>query len=615
MSPSGRIRDLDIEEVRERTDIVQLISEYVPLKKSGREFRGPCPFHAEKDPSFYVNPAKGVYFCFGCKASGGVFNFLMQIEGLSFNEAVEKLADRIGYRLTYESLTPEEEKARSEKDRLFDLLKTAAEYYSHILRESEEGKQALNYLESRKISPEIIKDFMLGFAPAGWSNLSEFLLKKGYREKEIITAGLARPRSRITGGESGIYDIFRKRIIFPIFDHRGRVIAFGGRRLDESASHEEPKYINSPETPIYQKSRVLYGFYQARKSIQGKGEVIIVEGYTDLLALYRAGITWAVATLGTALTEYHFSLLGKFCDRVYLAFDADRAGNEAARRPVDFWERFRIETFVVSLPEGEDPASMIESGRVDDFLELLGRAEDLFEFAARLAVNRFDTRTAMGRTKAMEACIPLFLKLSSDDLKPLRDDLIRKLSGWLDMPVETVKIFSRRALKARRSPVNSGHVAAISIPSSRIEREALRVLLHDPRALLEHSYLDADYFEDEINKKIVTMLKEILFFGEEEIIAGYEKAVSRMLDSLEEGELKHRIARLIIESPPPDEDGSRDKVFERLSYLFFKRMKRRIESELEKVDKKLEPKKYEALCDRLIEIDQVIKEQFPYEHN
>ncbi len=614
MSPSGRIRDTDIEEVRERTDIVQLISEYVPLKKSGREFRGPCPFHAEKDPSFYVNPAKGVYFCFGCKASGGVFNFLMQIEGLSFNEAVEKLADRLGYRLTYELLTPEEEKARSAKDRLFDLLRTAAEYYNHLLTETNEGKEGLSYLERRGIGPEVIKSFMLGFAPAGWSHLSEFLAKKGYSEREIVTAGLAKPRPRAPSGERGIYDIFRNRIIFPIFDSRGRVIAFGGRCLDETASPEEPKYINSPETPVYQKSKVLYGFYQARKSIQDKGEIIIVEGYTDLLALFKAGITWAVATLGTALTVHHFSLLGKFCERIYLAFDSDRAGIEAARRPIDFWDRFRIETFVVNLPDGEDPASMMESGKVDEFLQLLSSAEGLFEFAAKLTVSRYDTKTALGRTKALESCVPLLAKLSTDDLKPLRDDLIRKLSGWLDLPQETVRIFSRRALRGKRSSRETDSTGILT-PSSRIEREALRILLHDPIALIEHSYLDADYFEDEINKKIISMLKEILSFGEEEIIASYERMVSKMLESLQEGELKERIARLLIESPPDDVDGSRDKVFERLSYLFFKRMKRRIEAEIGKIDKKLEPKKYEALCNRLIEIDQVIKEQFPYDHS
>ena len=614
MSPGGRIKDSDVDAVRERTDIVGLISEYVPLKKSGREYRGACPFHQEKDPSFYVNPLKSVYFCFGCKAAGGVFNFIMQAEGLNFNDAVERLADRIGYQLSHEAASPDDTRRRTERDRLYALNQTAADYFHYILRETEGGKQALSYLAERGLEEGLVDAFHLGFAPAGWDNLSAFLVKKGYNERELVTAGVAKERPREQKDGRGVYDVFRNRIIFPIMDHRGRVIAFGGRRMGEGTAQGEPKYLNSPETPVYRKGRTLYGFYQARTAIQDAGEAVVVEGYTDLLALWQAGITSVVATLGTAMTENHFELLNRFCDRVYLAFDADRAGVDAALRPIEFWNRFKVEVMVVTLPEGEDPASLVEKGGASAFRGFQDRAEPLLDFAARKKIEGCDTSTPLGRRRAMEGCVPIIAKVSSEDMRPVRNDLLRKVAGQLDMPLETVEVYMREASRLSGRPAERG--AGVEIPAmwQKVEKEALRVLLHDPEALIEHDYLDSDYFSDESYKKIFEKLKEISVCDEDVLRADFNSIVSRFVEGIEDERLRSILTELLIEPPPQSNPGYEDKVFDRLSYLFFKKRKSRIEFEMTRVNKELEPKKYDALCNQLLELDQVIKEQFPYDH-
>lgn len=615
MSPGGRIKDTDVETVRERTDIVQLISEFVPLKKSGRQFRGACPFHQEKDPSFYVDPAKGLFHCFGCQSSGNAFNFIMKAEGLNFSDAVGRLADRIGYQISYEAASPQETRARSDRDRLYHLNQTAADYYHYLLKESADGRGALEYLAGRGYGREMVDEFHLGYAPPSWNSLGPFLSKKGYSEREVVTAGLARERERGQGSGRGAYDIFRNRVMFPILDMRGRVVAFGGRAMPGAESAEQPKYLNSPETPVYRKGHTLYGFYQTRDRVQEAREAVVVEGYTDLLSLVQAGIRNVVATLGTALTEYHFDLLNRFCDRVYLAYDADRAGREASVRPLAFFSRFRLDVFVVDLPEGEDPASLMEKGGAASFDELKLSAETLPDFAARRIIEGCDTSTPMGRRRAMEECVAVLEKVSGDDMRPVRDDLVRKIGGWLDMPEATVAYFMREASRGRVGPTGGqGKVRAPDM-GEKVEREALKVMLHDPNVLLEHQYMDGDYFTDEEHKKIFEMLKDISAVGEEVLHAGYDSEISHMVEGIDDEALRSRVARLLMEPPPEVDPAYADKVFDRLRYMFFKRLKRKKELEISRVDKGLEPVKYDALYDQLLDLDHLIKEQFPYDHS
>jgi len=612
----GRIRQSDIDTVRERTDIVQFISEYVPLKKSGRQFRGPCPFHKEKDPSFYVDPAKGVFHCFGCKAGGNVFDFVEKADSLAFGEAVERLADRIGYQLSYDVSSEAEQKGRVEKDRLFKLNQTAADYYQYMLRETEPGRNARRYLSQRGFGDKIVDEFCLGFSPPGWENLVGFLAKKGFSDRDIVVVGLGRERSAARADGRGIYDVFRNRVMFPILDHRGRPVAFGGRAMPDSQAENEPKYMNSPETPIYRKGHTLYGYYQARGAIQDSREVVVVEGYTDLLALRQSGIAGVVATLGTALTENHFDLLARVCDKVYLAFDADRAGMDAARRALEFWNRFRLEVFVVILPTGEDPASLVEKGGADEFTRYKEKAETLLDFSVRKVIEGCDTSTAMGRQRAMAACVPVISKVSSDELRPVRNELVRKVGGLLDMPEETVEVYMRQAVKKAPGPgVRAEPGARAPAMWDKVEREALHVLIHSPGALVEQIYLDDEYFTDPGNKKIFEMLKEFPVCDEEDLQAEFDSFVRGMLERLEDEDLRGRVTSLIVEPPPEGVQGYEHKVFETLKLNFFKREKRRVEFEISKVNPKLEPKKYESICARLLEIQQVIREQFPYDHN
>ncbi|MBN2168557.1 MAG: DNA primase [Actinobacteria bacterium] len=613
MSPSGKIKESDIEAIRDRVDLVKVVSDYVPLKKSGREFRGPCPFHKEKDPSFYINPEKGVYYCFGCKASGGVFNFIMEMDGLSFSEAIEKLADSIGYHITYEKGSEAQVKGRLEKDRLFKLNRTAAEYYSYILG-TDEAARAREYLKKRGFDSDVISEFMVGYARPGWSNLCTFLIKKGFKKEEILSVGLARERSAQGQGSPGIYDIFRNRIIFPIVDHRGRFIAFGGRRMPGKESEDEPKYINSPETKIYKKGNTLYGFYQARTAIQDKGEAIIVEGYTDLLALWKSGIKEVVATLGTALTENHLGLLNRYCERLFLAFDADLAGIEAANRVLDLFNRFRMDIYVVKVKPGEDPASIIETGGPEAFYEFRNNAQYLLDFSVERALVKIDRSTPMGKNRALEACVPIMAKINSDETVNLRNELVRKICDQVDMPRESVELFMKSSLKSGGAGGKRVDAARVPAMWEKVEKEALCLLLHCPEALLEHHYLDEDYFNDENSKKIMKMLKEIAACDEEDLLAEYDKYICRMVEQLKDEELRAKVARLLLEEPPGFNTEYGDKVFDRLKYMFFKKEKRKVESEVNRINKDLEPRKYESLCTRLFELDQVIREQFPYEH-
>lgn len=611
MSRGGRIKESDIETVRERTDIVQVISEYVPLKKAGREFRGPCPFHKENDPSFYVNPAKDVFFCHGCKAGGNVINFVMQMEGLNFAETIEKLADRLGYQLSYDATTPDEVKGRMEKDRLFKLNQTAADFFHYNLVETPAGEPARKYLSGRGFSSAIADEYRLGFAPQGWDNLTEFLAKKGFKEAEMDTVGLARQRAtRTTQGGRNVYDMFRNRIVFPIMDHRGRVLAFSARQMPDEA--DGPKYINTPETPIYRKGNVLYGFYQARQAIQDTSEAVVVEGQTDLLSVRQAGVLQVVAPLGTALTEHHFELLARFCDRVYLSFDADRAGIEAAKRVLEFFNRFSLEVFVITLPEGEDPATLIEKGGAEAFLALKESAQSILDFCVCSIIESSDTSTAMARQRAMQACVPVLARVSGDEMRPVRGELIRKMASLLDMPEETVQIFSRSAL---RPPGAQGRdrtdSARVTVMSDKVETEALRVLMHNPEALIEQQYLDADFFSDPTNKKILALLKEFPLCDEKVLQAEYDTFLRQKIEVVEDEDVRRRMMELLVESPPECSPGDESHVFDRLMLIFLKRRKQKVEADIRNTNKRLEPKKYDALCEQLLELQQLIREQIP----
>jgi DNA primase len=375
---TGRIADEKVEEIRTRADIVEVVSGYVSLKRSGRNHVGLCPFHAEKTPSFNVNADRQIYHCFGCGVGGDVFAFLMNIEGLAFPEAVRRLGERYGIEVETETVTPEEERRREEHERMLRVSEVACDFYHRILVEDPAGKPARAYLRRRGFDGELARQFRLGWAPAGWASLAKHLQEKGF---DPVWARDRLGLLRAGSDGRGDYDLFRARLLFPILDERGRPVAFGGRILEGDG----PKYINSPESPIYHKGRVLYGLYRAREAMRQKGEAIVVEGYFDQLALYRAGFHNAVATCGTALTADHVRLLKRFADRVLLLFDQDEAGRKATFRAMDALLPEGLQTMVVTLGAGEDPDSFLRDRPAADMQERLA--------AARPALEVFMTQT------------------------------------------------------------------------------------------------------------------------------------------------------------------------------------------------------------------------------
>jgi DNA primase len=369
---TGRIGEDKVQEIRERIDIVELISSYLPLKRSGANHLGLCPFHSEKTPSFNVNAPRQIFHCFGCGVGGDAFSFVMRMEGLSFPEAIRRLAERAGVEIEEEQLTPAEEQQRQERERLLRVSEVAAAFYHQQLLDDPQGAEGRRYLRQRGYEGETVREFCLGYAPDSWQALAEHLAGKGFEPKwarDIL--GLVR------AGRDGRsdYDLFRRRLLFPIQDSRGRVVAFGGRVLDDSL----PKYINSPESPIYHKGRILYGLYQAKEAMRRSETGIVVEGYFDQLALYRAGFQNAVATCGTALTTEHARLLKRYCKQLLLFFDQDKAGRKATFRAMEVLLAEGLTASVVELAVDEDPDSFLAGHSAGELQACFDRARPVLQ--------------------------------------------------------------------------------------------------------------------------------------------------------------------------------------------------------------------------------------------
>ncbi len=370
-----------ISEIRNRADIIDIVSESVLLKKAGRNFVGLCPFHSEKAPSFTVSSEKQMFYCFGCGEGGNAFRFLMKNEGLSFPEAVKRLARRYGIEIPTERLSATQKRQLSERERLLSINRAAMEFFSNNLLKESFGKKAQAYLNRRGFSREIIQQFNLGYAPGGWDRLSNHFSSRRIPFALVEKAGLIIPRR----SGSGYYDRFRERIIFPIFDLGLQVIGFGGRVMDESL----PKYLNSPESPVYSKSRSLYGLHRGKQKCRETETVYIVEGYLDLIKLHQFGIENSVATLGTSLTEDHIRLLKGFAGRTILVFDSDDAGLKAAHRTVGIFMKEEMEARVMVLPKGQDPDSFLSEFGYQAFMDHSDKAMGMMQFLTETAVEKY----------------------------------------------------------------------------------------------------------------------------------------------------------------------------------------------------------------------------------
>ena len=434
-----RIPEDILERIRDAADIVEVVSEHVQLAKKGRNFFGLCPFHEEKSPSFSVNPDRQIYHCFGCGVGGNVFKFIQEVDRVTFVEAVKFLAERTGIGLPERSGPSREESDAA--DRLYRANDLAQKYFHHMLLNDDSGATAREYLQKRRLSAETIERFGLGYAPPGWDGLLKVAERRGLPPQIMEQAGLALPRQ--SGG--GHYDRFRDRVTFPIANLSNRTIAFGARALQPE---QEPKYLNSPETPIYHKGRVLYGLSDTRDAVRRQDSVLVVEGYMDLISLAQAGIQHVAATSGTALTEDHCNMLKRYAHQVVLLFDGDAAGSTAAMRGLEQLLSTGLDARVVSLPPEHDPDTFVQQHGPDALLQRAERAQSVLDFYLEQLAQRHDLASVEGKTRAVEALKPLLAKLR-DAVR--RDLLLREVAQRLAIDEQALRQELQASVRIQRA--------------------------------------------------------------------------------------------------------------------------------------------------------------------
>lgn len=413
-----RFEERVIDEVASLSDIVEVVSGYLPLKRSGRTFKALCPFHQEKTPSFIVHPEKQIFHCFGCGAGGNVFSFLMKYENLTFPEALRNLAGRVNFPLPEPTHRTTEEVSESEA--LYEVYRLAGEYYAENLKSPQKGERARSYLTQRGFGEEVAKEFSLGWAAPDWRGLFEFLVKRGIKDSVIFRSGLVL-RSR----EGSPYDLFRGRLLFPIFNLQGKIIAFGGRGLEA----ETPKYLNSPESPIFRKRRELYGLHASKRHLSStESRIFIVEGYFDFLRVYASGFKNVAATLGTSLTEDHVRVLKRFVQEAVVIYDGDEAGESAALRGLEVFLEGEMSVKVVTLPKTKDPDSFIKEEGTAAFQTRVDEAQDFFDFKWKMLTRRFSPGDSAGLLKISGEFLETFSKIKSPILL---DRYLKRLAGFL----------------------------------------------------------------------------------------------------------------------------------------------------------------------------------------
>lgn len=419
----------DLEEIKQKIDIVSFIGDYLPLKKTGRNFNGLCPFHSEKTPSFIVSPERQIWHCFGaCNEGGDVFTFLMKIENLEFPEALEILAKKSGVKLTRQYRVTENQKLKEE---ILKANRYASNFYSYLLTSHKVGEKARQYLEQRKISKKIIETFSLGYAPQNWDSLLNFLRKKGFNDYALSRAGLV-----ISGRSNRPFDRFRGRLMFALRDHRGEVIGFSGRKLPGEAEDKEAKYINTAETPVYIKGNVFYGLDITKEPIRKANQAIIVEGEFDLLSSFQEGITNIVAIKGTALTVNQVSLIKRFTDTISFSLDSDIAGDAAARRGIEIAENAGLNIKVITIPLGKDPDECIKENP-SLWKKSVSSSIPVYDFLLNSALKRFNKSEAFGKKKIVDEILPFYAKISNAIIQ----------SHYLTLLSKTINVSEERILE------------------------------------------------------------------------------------------------------------------------------------------------------------------------
>lgn len=574
---AGRIVAQDVEEVRERADLAEVVSGYTALKKAGRVVKGLCPFHQEKTPSFTIDPAKQVYHCFGCGAGGDVFTFLRQMEGLTFSEAAERLADRLGITLRHE--TTRDRGEGSPRRVLVAANGAAAEYFADLLNRSPEAAVARRHLQDRGFSSEDARTWRLGYSPAGRDALYRHLLGRKLTSRQIVESGLAMV------SEAGEHrDRFRGRLMFPIGDVAGDVVGFGARTLTE----EQPKYLNSPETPVYHKVRVLYGLDRAKTAMVKEGVAVITEGYTDVMALHKVGLTAAVATCGTALGEEHFALIKRFCDRVVLAFDSDAAGAIASERGFGIHSKVGLEVLVAPIPAGKDPADVALTEGREAMLLALDQAVPLMRFVLEAEVRRHRLDTPEGKGRAVRAAATL---LAWEPNRVARGEHAFWLARRVGVAPEQVML---EIAEVREAGERGGAAPVpVRVPAPvRVEREALALLIDAPSLLRDVAAdLAEDHFTLAGHRAIFRALAE----------AGHGAGPGSLMDLLPDDETRRLAAELAL-TPAVTEELS--QVFSRLAEFKLLRKIDDLRSRLDRLDPGGDAALHDTLFEELMRLEE-----------
>lgn len=520
MIPEEKVR-----EIAERVSILEVVSDYVQLRRAGANYVGLCPFHGEKTPSFNVNPAREIFHCFGCGEGGNAFSFIMKMEGVGFPEAVKLLARKAGIEIEERQLTPAERHAQDERQQFQRINELAEEYFRSVLLKEPAGQIARNYLKDRAVDDALAADYRLGFAPDRWDGLAKHLKAHGADLETAQKLGILRK------GDNGWHDLFRNRLIFPIRDQKGRVIAFAGRVLDTSL----PKYINSPESPLYHKSAVMFGLDMALPAIRTENSVIIVEGYFDHLALYRAGIRNVVATCGTALTTTHAGLIKRHATKVYTLFDSDAAGLKATFRSMELFLDQRMSAYVITLPSGDDPDSFLARNPVEAFAACRDKARPIFDHFVRSLLVRIPPDSVDNKVRVIDEVIPRFKKIADPVERDLYEKEICRLLGI------TVHAFRKRqggmAVTARDIPAGRQPPAH---QGDRSQDTLLALLIRYPEARGEIRAFGVDNFFEEPHRQVAEAVLVSLDSNDD------SSDVQNLLDRLEDPDQRRILSQVLV---------------------------------------------------------------------
>ena len=530
------IHDEDLERVKAETDLAGIVSQYVALKKVGQRFSGLCPFHNEKTPSFSVNADEGFFYCFGCQKSGDAITFVREIEHLDFVGAVEWLANRLGIALRYTDST--DGANRKERQEISELLEKTADFYHQTLRTGKQAGKVRSYLRSRGFDSETVEQFRIGYAPDQWDALASHL---GVATEKLEAAGLGRP-----GQRGGAIDFFRDRVMFPVCDANGAVVGFGGRMLPDG---QQPKYKNTPQTRLYDKSKVLYGLHWAKKQIVQADEIIVCEGYTDVIGCFRAGLNRAVATCGTALTDDHVKTMVRFAKRIVIAFDADGAGKAAADRFYDWEHQHNAEVFVAAIPEGADPGQLAEEDPAA-LTEAINSAEPFLSYRINRVLDRADLERVEGRARAAADTGAIIAEHPNE---VVRDQYLVETAQKVRVDIEQMRrLIVKPSPQQQRSSADQQDTAqpakqVESKPPPLVEVNLLRALIHQPDAITSlvlpamftdpvaaeaHRLVISDGWRDQINdfsEPVATLVGRLVV---EEVDADPVELVSRALDAV-----------------------------------------------------------------------------------